>query len=275
MKIIWAGTGSAFAPEGTWQCQAVIVSDTGKNFLIDCGSDARHSLRRCGIKAGDIDAVYISHLHGDHVHGLEWLGFKRFGYGGRVVQRPKLFGISTILTRLWARVLSGTLESIEGKVNTFADYFDLRPVEENESFTWEGILFEPVQTVHVMNGRALTDSFGVLVTDEQGTKVFFTTDTQHCPTQITASYNQADIVFHDCETSSFASGVHAHYTQLVTLSPATKAKTYLIHYMPDDEDGSGPYFKPEQAVADGFRGFVAPGTVFDLAGIRAAEESRR
>jgi len=274
VKVIWAGTGSAFAPEGTWQCQAVIISDTGKKLLIDCGSDARHSLRRCGINAGDVDAVYVSHLHGDHVHGLEWLAFKRFGYGGRVVTKPQLYGVSSVLTKLWAHVLRGTLESIEGSVNTFADYFDLHPVEANESFVWEGIVFEPVQTVHVMNGRALTDSFGCLVTDEHGIKVFFTTDTQHCPAQINAFYNVANIIFHDCETSAFPSGVHAHYKDLVTLPASVKGKIRLIHYMPNDE-GTAPFYDEDKALHDGFLGFVRPGTTFDLSSEIITENARR
>jgi ribonuclease BN (tRNA processing enzyme) len=259
MKITWAGTGSAFAEAGTWQCQAVIHSNSGKHLLIDCGSDSRHSLHQyANLGALDIDGVYVSHLHGDHVHGLEWLAFNRYPFGGfSRAPKPKLWGVNSVLTRLWSHVLRGTLESIEGHVNTFADYFDLHPVDPNESFVWEGITFDPVQTVHVMNGRALTDSFGIMVTDEDGYKVFFTTDTQFCPAQINAFYNQADLIFHDCETTPFKSGVHAHYTDLVNLPSSVKAKTALIHYATN-----GPHYKLDQAKADGFLGFVQPGTVF-------------
>jgi ribonuclease BN (tRNA processing enzyme) len=266
MKVTWAGTGSALTP-GVYQTQAVI-SCNGKNLLIDCGGDARNSLKEhAGIGADDIDAVYISHLHGDHVHGLEWLGFCRYAWGGvQRLPKPKVYGVDRLLVKLWAEVLRGTLESIEGQVNTFADYFDLRPLAPNESFVWEGLLFEPVQTVHVMNGRALTDSFGLFVTEfvdsKPNNRVFFTTDTQFCPTQINAFYNKADVIFHDCETSRFPSGVHAHYNQLVTLPDLVKAKTYLIHYTP----GLVPL---EQAQADGFISFVVPGTVIDT---KRAEE---
>lgn len=106
-------------------------------------------------------------------------------------------------------------------------------------------------------------------------KVFFTTDTQHCPAQINAFYNQADVIFHDCETTAFPSGVHAHYKDLVSLPENVKHKTHLIHYMPDDEDESGPFFRPDQAISDGFRGFVSPGTVFDLTGDCLSEDARR
>lgn len=274
MKVIWAGTGSAFANAGTWQCQAVIKSNSGKYLLIDCGSDSRHSLKEhAGLGAFDIDGVYISHLHGDHVHGLEWLAFNRYPWGGfSRAPKPKLYGISSVLSKLWSHVLRGTLESIEGQVNTFADYYDLRPVDTNELFVWEGITFEPVQTVHVMNGRSLTDSFGVMVTAENGYKVFFTTDTQFCPSQINAFYKQADIIFHDCETTAFPSGVHAHYSDLTTLPADVKHKIGLIHYTDDER---GKFYDEAQAKADGFIGFIRPGYSVDTAALTDVEEARR
>lgn len=271
MKVTYTGTGSAFAQAGTWQCQAVIESNTGKRLLIDCGSDARHSLAQyANIGARDVDAVYVSHLHGDHVHGLEWLAFCRYPFGGVSTKpKPVLYGIGSILTRLWSHVLRGTLESIEGQVNTFADYFDLRPVDVNESFTWEGITFEPVQTVHVMNGKALTDSFGVMVTAEDGYKVFFTTDTQFCPAQINVFYRQADIIFHDCETTPFKSGVHAHYTDLVTLPEEIKRKIGLIHY---SNSPDSPHYNLSAAVLDGFLGFILPGFALNTSEAQTRDE---
>lgn len=274
MKITYAGTGAAFAPAGLWQCQAVITSDSGKHKLIDCGATAPYALAQyTKLTAFDIDSVYISHNHGDHVHGLEWLAFNRYPWNGYArAPKPKLFGVSAVLNKLWACVLRGTLESIEGRVNNFSDYFDLNPVEPNELFVWEGITFEPVQTVHVMNGRSLTDSYGVMVTDEKGYKVFFTTDTQFCPTQINAFYAQADLIFHDCETTAYKSGVHAHYTDLVTLPASIKSKIGLIHYLDDER---GVHYDPAKAIADGFHGFIRPGYTIDLSDLDDAEDRRR
>jgi ribonuclease BN (tRNA processing enzyme) len=257
MLITWAGTGSALTP-GVHQTQAVITCN-GKRLLIDCGSDARHSLKEhADLGADDIDAVYVSHLHGDHVHGLEWLAFCRYAWGGvQRLPRPKVYGVDRLLVKLWSEVLRGTLESIEGRVNTFADYFDLYPLAQDENFVWEGLLFEPVRTVHIQNGRALTDSFGLFVTEfvdgVVNHRVFFTTDTQFCPSQLQPFYEKADLIFHDCETSKFPSGVHAHYNQLVTLPDHIRAKTHLVHYTPG-------IILPEKALADGFAGFIVPGT---------------
>jgi hypothetical protein len=65
----------------------------------------------------------------------------------------------------------------------------------------------------------------------------------------------ADIIFHDCETASVKSGVHAHYTELLTLSETIRNKIWLYHYNP----GALP-----DAKKDGFRGFVKKGQCFDF-----------
>jgi len=39
-------------------------------FLIDCGEGTQMQLRRCGISILKLNAVFISHLHGDHLFGL-------------------------------------------------------------------------------------------------------------------------------------------------------------------------------------------------------------
>lgn len=81
-----------------------------------------------------------------------------------------------------------------------------------------------------------------------------TTDTQFSPEQIKNFYDMADLIFHDCETGEFESGVHAHYNQLKTLPEKFTKKMWLYHY----QDGELP-----DAKADRFLGFVKIGQVFD------------
>jgi ribonuclease Z len=51
-------------------------------YLVDCGEGAQNRLMRCGINPLKINAVFISHLHGDHFFGLPGL-ISTLGLSGR------------------------------------------------------------------------------------------------------------------------------------------------------------------------------------------------
>ncbi len=250
MKLIFIGSGSAFTLMN-YQSNMVIESDNGKKLLVDCGSDARFALNSLGITYADIDGVYISHLHADHVGGLEWLGFSRKFEPHR--PKPELYISRFLKNELWNNVLSGGMLSLQGEVADLETYFEVHSIPKNGSFTWENVEFQLVQAIHIMSGFHLVPSFGLLFTIN-GIKTFLTTDTQFSPEQIKDFYNMADLIFHDCETSQSESKVHAHYKKLRTLPEKFKRKMWLYHY----QDGELP-----DAIADGFLGFVKRGQVFD------------
>ena len=52
-------------------CQVLNVRE--KLFMIDCGEGAQLQLRRMGLNFNRITAIFLSHLHGDHVFGLPGL----------------------------------------------------------------------------------------------------------------------------------------------------------------------------------------------------------
>lgn len=248
--IQFLGSGSAFTTEN-YQSNIIIKNNTtNKILLIDCGGDARRSLKELGYKATDIDSVYISHLHADHTGGLEWLAFSTFWVPDKKI---KLFLSGDLKSELWDSTLKGGLESIEGKIVTLDDYFDTFSVPKNGNFVWDDILFQLVQVVHIVNGFSFVPSYGLIFSINRK-KVFLTTDTQFAPNQLSAFYNQVDIIFHDCETA-YKSGVHSHYMDLKTLPENVKNKMFLYHY----NDGQKPDCKD-----DGFAGWVYKHQTFDL-----------
>ena len=65
MKITFVGTGSAFTTKN-FQTNT-LISRNDKNLLIDAGGDIRFSLGKLGLSYKDINALYITHLHNDHI----------------------------------------------------------------------------------------------------------------------------------------------------------------------------------------------------------------
>lgn len=50
---------------------SILVESEGKRLLVDCGPDLRQQL--LDAHAGRLDAVIVTHDHGDHVHGIDEL----------------------------------------------------------------------------------------------------------------------------------------------------------------------------------------------------------
>ncbi len=76
------GCGSAL-PTLKHAASSQVVEIRGKFFMIDCGEGTQTQLRRSHVGFMKIQAVFISHLHGDHCFGLIGLIFT-FGMLGRI-----------------------------------------------------------------------------------------------------------------------------------------------------------------------------------------------
>lgn len=256
MKLIFLGSGSAFTVGAdNFQSNMLLVSEEGHKLLLDCGSDIRFSLHAAGFSHLDITDIYISHLHTDHVGGLEYIGFAT-KFDPRC-DKPNLYLSSALSNELWERTLSGGMRHIEGEIVDINSFFEVKKVDPNHSFYWQEIKFEPVKVVHINNGYYIMPSFGLFF-EVDNVKVFVTTDTQLCLEQLEEFYEQAEIIFQDCETSAFPTKVHAHYHQLLKLPEAIKRKMWLYGYQP----GALP-----DAKKDGFCGFVKRGEIFDFSDV--------
>ncbi len=68
-KVTILGSGSA-KPSLTKHHSAQVVNLYEQHYLVDCGEGTQNRLLRVGVSPMKINAVFISHLHGDHVFGL-------------------------------------------------------------------------------------------------------------------------------------------------------------------------------------------------------------
>lgn len=72
MRLTILGCGDAFGSGGRFNtCFHLETGDT--RVLVDCGASAMIAMNRFGIDPESVDAVILSHLHGDHFGGLPFL----------------------------------------------------------------------------------------------------------------------------------------------------------------------------------------------------------
>lgn len=72
MRVRFLGSGDAFGSGGRLQTCILLDSGTSR-ILVDCGASSLIALKRDGIDPNDIDAILITHLHGDHFGGVPFL----------------------------------------------------------------------------------------------------------------------------------------------------------------------------------------------------------
>ena len=200
MKIITVGCSNAFSEKN--YNQSFLLEENGRRLLIDCGFQVPNALRDAGIDFKTIDDIYISHLHADHIGGLEYFAFLRYDWAHKPRKAGlRLIGNTQLINDLWNKSLRGGLESMEGGfVATIDTFFQVKTIEPNQLFDWEGWTVDLVQQIHVMSGSIIIPSFGLIFSRPGSKSIYFVTDSQHCSTrQMEDFYEKADVIFQDCE----------------------------------------------------------------------------
>lgn len=72
MTVRWLGTSSGL-PTRDRGLSALYVEVGGRAILLDCGEGTQNTLMREGLSLSAIDAVCVTHIHGDHTFGLPGL----------------------------------------------------------------------------------------------------------------------------------------------------------------------------------------------------------
>lgn len=232
--IIGCGHSESF---DNFNNNALVKSSQG-NLLIDAGYTIKNALHAQGMTIKDINAVFITHVHGDHVFGLERLAYEsKFRYQTRIA----LYYHESLYDELWHQTLKGSMGKHGDGEASLEDYFDLFPIAslECEIYSHQFQLFQNKHTP----GKP---SFGININE----KLFFSGDTTAIPEII--SDLTFDVGFHDVTLSPF-NPVHASINSLIEKYPLDiRKKLYLMSY----ED-----HWPEYAtqVEENFLGFARQG----------------
>lgn len=235
LTIRVVGVGDAFTARYHNAC--LLLESGGTRLLVDAPPALARALRdlsqhdggRQAVGLDDIDHVLITHLHGDHVGGLEQLLFWR-----RFVTRRKarLYAIPEVLAGLWDTRLKGGMDTLMDEPGgptrsmTLTDYADVHALEPGETqigdlqLAWRPTIHHiPTSAIRV---RAGGSSFG------------YSADTAFDPALI-AWLSQADLFFHETNL-----GVHTPLASLAALPAETRQRMRLIHYPDFHEVATSP-----------------------------------
>ncbi|MBI2683793.1 MAG: ribonuclease Z [Actinobacteria bacterium] len=70
--VTFLGTGASVPSAGRGTA-ATLVRHGSVSILVDCGEGTQRQFLRSGVGLSDVDAIFVTHLHGDHVYGLPGL----------------------------------------------------------------------------------------------------------------------------------------------------------------------------------------------------------
>src|SRR5215470_9069154 len=108
--LTFLGT-SASVPTAARGTSAMLIARGGARWLVDCGEGTQRQFLRSGLGLVDLDAVFLTHLHGDHYLGLPGL-LKTYALRGRerplpVIGPPGLLALLELLRPVIGRLPFG------------------------------------------------------------------------------------------------------------------------------------------------------------------------
>ncbi len=155
------GSGGAFTTAEKNYHSNILIYDESKDYLLfDTGTDIKDSLKTANIEPTDINKIFISHLHGDHCGGVEYIGFKQM-FDSQIKKRIQLISDKDILTKGWRNCWSGTMEDLDSETATLETYFDTNYLDKDMYFHHCNLVFKLIENTHVVSNNVKIPSYGI------------------------------------------------------------------------------------------------------------------
>jgi ribonuclease BN (tRNA processing enzyme) len=236
LELLPLGVGDAFS--AVHYSSSYALRADGRWLLVDCPHPIRKMMREASVRSevaldiDDVAAVVLTHLHADHVSGVEDLGFFSYFVLGR---RARIAVHPQVATRLWEGHLAAGMEWLRAPdgtrtEKTLDDYFELVPLDETRPVQIGQFQIECRRTRHHVPTTALR-------VRAAGRAIGFSADTTFDPDLI-AWLAAADLVVHE---TGF--GIHTPLDRLAELPEETRSRMRLAHF-PDALDPSASPIEP-------------------------------
>lgn len=225
MKICPLGVGGAFTKTNFHNNYIIHLNE--KCLLIDAGSTLRYSLLEAGYHYTDIDVVFISHLHFDHVGGLEEMIMQRFwqfNNGQHSPLKTTIIVHEKLLTPLKSLLSHG----LANQGRTVEDFCDFICLKEKKVYKIEDYSFTIFDTSNTHADGLI--SFGFKLASLQS-NIVFTSDVKRLKEANIIGQVDEDTAAIFQDVSFTFNGVHATLKEVLDYYPKEYySKLYAMHY---------------------------------------------
>jgi ribonuclease BN (tRNA processing enzyme) len=216
------GCGDAFSSGGRF-FPAFHVESESAVFLLDCGPTALMAMKRMALDPDRLDAVLISHFHGDHIAGIPFLELELGIMRGR--SRPLIVGGPPGIADRVHQVREALYPSLSPKQRvemSFVEWLD------GEEVSVGGIAVRTTRVVHT----AETQPHALRV-EVDGCRIAYSGDTEWTDGLVPLA-DGTDLFI--CEASTFAMPVENHlsFETLMAHRDRLRCRRLLITHMSDD-----------------------------------------
>jgi len=223
MRLHVLGCGDAFGSGGR-NHSGYLVEATDRLFLLDCGPTTLLALKRAGFDPRRLDAIFLSHLHGDHYGGVPFFLLEYLHQSPR--NRP-----------LHVAGPSGTEERVKSLVQfMFSDGLEPKEIpptlfhvmEPGKPETIEGIQILPFRVPHQVRDISL----GFQVTYE-GRRILYSGDSAWTDLFVTQAQG-VDLFLCECCFYDRESPNHMSYRKLQENLSRLRCKNLILTHMGEE-----------------------------------------
>lgn len=213
ISIIFLGVGG-WISEPFLGFTSILIEVDGRRILIDAGEGVYKSLRCCGYDLANVDAIVVTHKHGDHVLGIPTVVLM----STRRSRKIKIISIQDVIESI---VLLFKAIGMEQLLNNI-DFVRISPYESLDLGPIKLSFIEALHTVPAISVRV----------DANSRCIVFSGDTKYNPRLADFAKN-CDVLIHEVSSYSPNAHLYGHSSYPEALEIASKANVRIfvpIHF---------------------------------------------